>query len=48
MKTSTAPTPSFTANAPVEGLELGMSGLPPVTRTVMATIPTSVTIQPST
>ena len=39
---------SFTASAAVDGLLLGMSGLPPVTSTVSATIPTSVTIQPST
>ena len=48
MKTSTTPIASFTASAPVDGLLLGMSGFPPVTSTVRATIATSVTIQPST
>ena len=37
---------SFTASAPVEGLLLGMSGLPPVTSTTRATMPTRVNIQP--
>ena len=39
---------SFSASAPVEGLLLGMSGFPPVTSTVTATIATRVTIQPNT
>ena len=39
---------SFTASAAVDGLLCGMSGFPPVTSTVTATITTRVTIQPST
>ena len=39
---------SFTTSAPVDGLLFGISGFPPVTSTVTATITTRVTIQPST
>jgi hypothetical protein len=48
MMTSTTPMLSFTASAAVEGLLCGMSGFPPVTMTVTATITTRVTIHPST
>ena len=39
---------SFNASTPVDGLLLGMSGLPPVMSTTMATMATSVSIQPRT